>query len=230
MHSLAIIIPAAGLSTRYGVRHGKLLEQLAAKPVLRHSIAAFARRRDVRQIVIATPTTRHPIHTALRSSDWMTLTAGGANRAESVRNALHQVQTDIEWVAVHDAARPLVGQDLIDRTLQAALTHGAAVPALPVSLTVRRADGPLPAKSQGVIPRHNLFVMQTPQIMRRADLLAAFKSCPLPLDQITDDVQLLELAGKDVWLVPGDEANIKITTPLDLELAEARWSRQNSKA
>jgi len=62
--------------------------------------------------------------------------------------------------------------------------------------------------------------MQTPQIMRRIDLLSAFENCPLPLDQVTDDVQLLELSGIDVWLVPGDERNLKITTAMDLRIAE----------
>jgi 2-C-methyl-D-erythritol 4-phosphate cytidylyltransferase len=62
--------------------------------------------------------------------------------------------------------------------------------------------------------------MQTPQVMRRADLLAAFDSCPLPLDRVTDDAQLLELAGRDVWLVPGEERNLKITTAMDLRIAE----------
>jgi 2-C-methyl-D-erythritol 4-phosphate cytidylyltransferase len=123
------------------------------------------------------------------------------------------------WVAVHDAARPLVSQDLINRTLEAALQHGAAVPAMPVHLTIKQASGPLPARVTKTVPRNELWAMQTPQIARRAALLEAFERCPLPLEQITDDMQLLELAGHEVWLVQGEERNLKITTPIDLDLA-----------
>jgi 2-C-methyl-D-erythritol 4-phosphate cytidylyltransferase len=145
---------------------------------------------------------------------------GGACRAESVMRALQEIPKSIEWVAIHDAARPLVSQQLIDRTFAAAIEHGAAAPALPVSLTIKQAHGPLPARVQRTVARHELWAMQTPQIARRADLLEAFENCPLPLDQVTDDVQLLELQGKEVWLVPGEERNLKITTALDLKIAE----------
>ena len=70
------------------------------------------------------------------------------------------------------------------------------------------------------MPRHALWAMQTPQVMRRADLLDAYARCPVPLEQVTDDVQLLELAGHDVWLVPGEERNLKMTTAVDAHLAE----------
>jgi 2-C-methyl-D-erythritol 4-phosphate cytidylyltransferase len=148
------------------------------------------------------------------------LVAGGASRAQSVYNGLRAVPEGIEWVAVHDAARPLVSQELITRTLAAAEAHGAAVPALPVALTIKQADGPLPARVERTVPRSTLWAMQTPQIMRRADLLRAFENCPLALEAVTDDAQVLELAGRDVWLVPGEERNLKITTALDLRVAE----------
>jgi 2-C-methyl-D-erythritol 4-phosphate cytidylyltransferase len=130
------------------------------------------------------------------------------------------VPPEIQWIAVHDAARPLVSRELIDRTFAAARQYGAAVPAMPVSLTVKQADGPLPAKVQRTLPRHTLWAMQTPQAMRRADLLEAYARCPLPLDQVTDDVQLLEFIQKEVWLIPGEERNLKITSPADLRIAE----------
>ena len=121
---------------------------------------------------------------------------------------------------MHDAARPLVSQELITRTLAAAVERGAAVGALPVAQTVKEASGPLPAPAARTVPRAKLWTVQTPQIMRRAELLAAFESCPLPLEQVTDDLQLIELAGKPVWLVEGEERNIKVTTPTDLRIAE----------
>jgi len=215
-----VILPAAGKSVRFG--GGKLLAPLGGKPLLRHSVAAFARRADVQLIVVATQgdLARH-----VHASDSVTVCQGGSCRAESVFNALKCVPPEIEWVAVHDAARPLVSQELIDRTLAAAIQHGAAVPAVAVSQTIKQADGPLPAAVQKTVPREKLWAVQTPQIARRKDLLAAFEACPIPLAQVTDDVQLLELTGRPVWLVEGEQSNIKITTPMDLFLAEAIFSR-----
>jgi 2-C-methyl-D-erythritol 4-phosphate cytidylyltransferase len=219
MATFAVILPAAGLSTRFGGPRGKLAEQLAGQTVLQRSIDAFARRSDVETILIAT----RDVSVTL---DKVICCQGGTSRAQSVWNALKIVPRDIEWVAVHDAARPLVSQELIDRTFAAALERGAAVPAMPVALTIKQATGPLPAKVERTVPRDQLWSMQTPQVMRRDALLDAFERCPIPLDQITDDVQLLELAGHDVWLVPGEERNVKITTPMDLKLAELLLSEK----
>ena len=220
----AVLLPAAGRSQRYGGGRSKLLENLAGEPVVRHAVRAFLRRGDVAQVVIATPPEDQGVlkeglgeHAA---DDRIHFVAGGSHRAQSVRNALLGVEESVPWVAVHDAARPLVSQELIDRTFAAAVAHGAAVPALPVALTIKQATGPLPARVERTVPRHQLWAMQTPQVMGRAALLAAFENCPIPLDQVTDDVQLLELAGQEVWLVAGEERNLKITTPMDLRVAE----------
>ena len=139
-------------------------------------------------------------------------------------SGLKMIPDALEWVAVHDAARPLVSQELINRTLAAAIEHGAAVPALPVTLTIKQPP-PLPARVVRTVPRHDLWAMQTPQVMRRRALLDAFDRCPLPLEQVTDDVQLLELIGTEVWLVAGDERNLKITTPTDLIVARRCYRR-----
>jgi 2-C-methyl-D-erythritol 4-phosphate cytidylyltransferase len=210
MAQFAVIIPAAGRSTRFGTN--KLLETLDGVAVLDRTLRAFEQRSDVAQIIVAS---NDPL-----TAPKVTTCKGGSTRAESVLNALRAVPSNIEWVAVHDAARPLVSRALIDRTFAAALEHGAAVPAMPVHLTIKQAHGPLPAKVERTLPRQQLWAMQTPQVMRRAALLDAYERCPIPLDQVTDDAQLLELAGHDVWLVPGDEQNIKITKPVDLKLAE----------
>jgi 2-C-methyl-D-erythritol 4-phosphate cytidylyltransferase len=208
-----------------------LLEPLNRKPVIGHSVRAFLTRDDVGLVVLPT-NQRERIEPALADDGGQTdsrilFCDGGASRAESVLSALRQVPARFEWVAVHDAARPLVSQGLIDRTFAAARQHGAAVPAMPVTLTVKQAHGPLPARAERTIPRHTLWAMQTPQVMRRADLLAAYESCRLPLGEVTDDTQLLELAGRDVWLVDGEERNLKITTAADLRLAEM-WLEQHA--
>ncbi len=214
MPQFAVILPAAGSSIRYGGPRNKLFEDLRGKSVLERSVGAFRQRGDVALIVIPT---RGPLEPG---GERIQICAGGATRAHSVYNALREVPSGVEWVAVHDAARPLVSQGLIDRTLAAAVEHGAAVPAMPVHLTIKQATGPLPARVERTVPRQTLWAMQTPQIMRRAALLSAFERCPLPLEQVTDDVQLIELSGGEVWLVEGEERNLKITRGVDLVLAE----------
>ena len=224
MPRFAVILPAAGASTRFGARANKLLAALDDAPVLAMTLRAFLDRTDVERVVVATPP-GHPwpaAQTALRQAlddPRVRRCDGGPSRAHSVRSALSVVPPEVEWVAVHDAARPLVSAALIDRTLEAAARYGAAVPALPVVPTVKQADGPLPAKVRRTVPRRSLWGVQTPQVMRRAALEAAFAACPLPLEQVTDEAQLLELAGQDVWLVEGEERNLKVTTPHDLRVA-----------
>lgn len=218
---LAVILPAAGASTRFGGGRNKLLEPLNGRTVLSRSAGAFLARRDVTLLLIAT-SSESAMRGAmgdLANDPRVKFVPGGASRADSVRAALAHVPAEIEWVAVHDAARPLVSAELIDRVLLAAQQHGAAAPAMAVSLTIKEATGPLPAKVERTVPRSSLWAMQTPQIARRAALLGAMSNCPIPADQITDDMQVLELAGQAVWLVQGEEQNLKITTQLDLELA-----------
>jgi 2-C-methyl-D-erythritol 4-phosphate cytidylyltransferase len=220
--SLAVILPAAGRAVRFG--KNKLLESLAGEAVIARSAAPFLQRSDVLRVIIATDEIP-AIRDALGLLDYrVTFREGGSSRAHSVRSALAAVPEEVEWVAIHDAARPLVSGELIERTFDAARRHGAAVPALPVNLTIKHAVGPLPARVQRTVPRHQLWAMQTPQIMRRKDLERGFAQCQIPLEQVTDDVQLLELAGMPVWLVDGEERNIKITTPMDLKVAELFWS------
>jgi 2-C-methyl-D-erythritol 4-phosphate cytidylyltransferase len=223
---VAVILPAAGRSVRFGGGRDKLLELLDGTPVIARAVGAFLARRDIGAILLPT-NQRDRIEPTLtarkgRLDPRIRFCEGGASRAESVFNALRQVPDQFEWVAVHDAARPLVSAELIDRVFAAARQHGAAVPALPVTLTVKQASGPLPARVERTIPRQNLWAMQTPQVMRRADLLAAYATCSLPLADVTDDVQLLEIAGRDVWLVEGEERNMKVTTAPDLRVA-ALW-------
>jgi 2-C-methyl-D-erythritol 4-phosphate cytidylyltransferase len=219
MPSFAVIIPAAGSSTRFGGPRNKLLEPLAGRPVLARTVTAFLARPDVAQVIL--PTGLEELAQLLPADPRITICPGGQSRAHSVQNGLAAVTNSIEWVAVHDGARPLISQELIDRTLAVAVEHGAAVPALAVSLTIKQATGPLPARVERTVPRRDLWAMQTPQIMRRDALAQAFATCPIPLAQVTDDVQLIELAGGEVWLVPGDERNLKITTPIDLKVAES---------
>ena len=228
MPPFAVILPAAGASTRFGPQANKLFAPLRdGLPVIACTLEKFLARRDVALLVVATPaggfrsTDDHPALRRALDDPRVRQCPGGSSRADSVRHALAEIPASIEWVAVHDAARPLVPAAVIERVVEAAVRYGAAIPALPVVPTVKQADGPLPAKVQRTVPRRSLWAVQTPQVARRAALEAAYASCPVPLEQVTDEAQLLELAGQEVWLVPGDERNLKVTTPDDLHTARA---------
>src|SRR2546430_11748097 len=166
MLPLTVILPAAGSSTRFG--RNKLIEPLDGEPVILRAVKTFLDHPSVNVVVVAT---NDASIKNLVKIQRIIACPGGATRAESVRSALRAVSKQVEWVAIHDAARPLVSCDLIDRTFAAAIEHGAAVPALSVSLTIKQAAGPLPAKVQRTLARNELWAMQTPQIMRLADLL-----------------------------------------------------------
>ena len=221
-----LILPAAGGSSRFGTN--KLLASLAGEPVISRTLSAFLDHPSLGGVVIAASQPNAIRQACVRVLDRaeaqgvpVTFAPGGDCRADSVRNALRLAGTAVEWVAVDDAARPLVSRELIDAALAAGVRYGAATPALPMTLTIKETAGPLPAAVVRTLDRTMLWAIQTPQVARRADLLAAAEQCPVPLPQVTDDLQLLELAGQPTWLIPGDERNLKLTTAMDLPVAEA---------
>jgi len=226
MPSFSVIIPAAGVSQRFGGaanKQNKLFQMLGGKTVLGRAVDPFLSRNDVAEIMVVCSD-----ETAVRqalSSDGARISfcPGGPTRAHSVLCGIRALSRPVDYVAIHDAARPLLSQALTDQTLAAAEAHGAAAPALAMHLTIKEAQGPLPAPVRRTLPRQMLWALQTPQIIRRSALLQAFETCPIPLDQVTDDLQLIELAGGEVWLVNGDQQNIKITTPIDLAAARAMF-------
>lgn len=220
-----LILPAAGSSSRFGT--DKLLAPLGGEPVVARTLSAFLDHPSLAAVVIAAARPNaigqacgRAIERAEARGVAVAFVPGGATRAESVGNALAAAPADVEWVAVHDAARPLVTRGLIDRTLAAAVERGATTPALPVAATIKSADGPLPARVGRTVPRATLWAAQTPQVARRSVLLDALARCPIPLAEVTDDLQLLELVGVETWLVPGEERNLKLTTAVDLTIAE----------
>lgn len=218
MSKLAVLLPAAGSSTRFG--SDKLRADLQGKPVLWRTVNAFRSLKQIDLAGIVLATSNLTLLDLVDDRADLVRCDGGPTRAHTVWNALRTVDPSVEWVAIHDAARPLVSHGLIARVFAAAREHGAAAPAMPVSLTIKQAGDTLPSVVERTVPRKHLWAMQTPQVMRRVDLLEAFERCPISLDQVTDDVQLLELIGKPVILVPGEERNLKLTTVLDLKLAE----------
>ncbi len=217
MRDVGVILPAAGRSVRFG--SDKLRAVVGGRRVIDRTIDVFLGHAQVGTIVVVTNDSTLIDVDGYAEGVRIRVVTGGSNRAESVRCGLRALPESIEWALIHDAARPLLSVSLIDDVLRAARKYGAAAPAMPVALTVKRAVR-VPGPIEQTVPREHLWAMQTPQIARRADLLEAFDRCPIPTDQVTDDLQLLELIGRPSHLVPGDERNLKLTTPIDLQLAE----------
>ena len=142
---------------------------------------------------------------------------GGKDRAESVRNGLGMLSNKVKLVAVQDGARPLITWQVIDRTVRAAHTYGAAAPAIPVKDTIKTVQGGIAINTPD---RAQLKAVQTPQVFDLDLLKGALARAEKNGDQVTDDCSAVELLGMSVRIVEGDERNIKVTTPLDLKIAE----------
>lgn len=224
MARVAVIIPAAGRSVRFGGKEKKPFLALDGRPVWQRSAELFWNRDDVSKVyLVVAPEDRDLFRTryghliAFANAE---VVDGGAERFESVANALARVPADVELVAVHDAVRPLTTADLIDAVFAAAAKHGAAMLAVPASDTLKRVD-PTTNRVTETVPRAGLWQAQTPQVFRRDWLAEAYAKRAEFGTAITDDAQLVEAAGHPVYVVPGSPANFKITTPDDLELADA---------
>lgn len=214
---VAAIVPAAGRGERLGRATPKALVQIGGLTLVVHSVAALF-RAGIETVVIAAPL--DAIDEVRRKVPRAAVVAGGADRRESVRNALAAIPPDVDAVLVHDAARPFVPDDVVRRVLDALQSGAPAViPVVPLVDTVKRVDG------DGVvvetIDRSTLRAVQTPQGFRR-DVLAAAHSADRTYD-VTDDASLVEATGVPVQTVPGDERAFKVTTPWDLAVAELLW-------
>ena len=142
---------------------------------------------------------------------------GGSSRQESVDLGLGALSKDMKMAAIHDGARPLITMEVIDRTVRAAHTHNAAAPAIPVKDTIKVVEGRVVVNTPD---RSTLFAVQTPQVFDFDLLRGALKYAEETGAQVTDDCSAVELLGMKIKIVEGDERNLKVTTPLDLKIAE----------
>lgn len=221
MASFAVILPAAGKSSRYHDKnYKKPFAPLANKPVWLHSAEKFVGRADVKQtIVVISPEDREyfqfkfAANTTILGID---VVEGGAERAESVAKALARVKADVDFVCVHDAARPCLAEEWISNIFEVAEKTEAAIFAIPVSGTLKRVGAG--HKIEETVSRERLWEAQTPQVFRRQLLMEAHaKRGDFPA---TDNAQLVERIGHAVTIVPGSTLNLKISTREDLRLAE----------
>jgi 2-C-methyl-D-erythritol 4-phosphate cytidylyltransferase / 2-C-methyl-D-erythritol 2,4-cyclodiphosphate synthase len=220
MHVAAIVV-AAGKGERLGAdRPKQFLDLGGGKSMLDMSIEALQACPGVKQIIVAVPT---EYVSSLRATQDVMIVEGGARRQDSVTNAFTYVSAEAEIVVIHDAARPFVSPGLIQRTIEAAREHGAAVAAVAATDTVKQVSSATGEGSRHVratLPRDTIFLAQTPQTFRR-DVLAEALSAANDVI-VTDEAMLVERAGFPVHIVEGEPTNMKVTTREDLAQARAR--------
>lgn len=219
-----ILIVAGGRGTRMGGPQPKQFLELAGRPVLMHTLEAFDRWDASARLIVVLPEDQIDTWKRLCEAHVFSridrVVAGGETRFHSVRNGLDAVASD-GLIAVHDGVRPLVAPSVIAACFAAAADGGAAVPVVPMVESVREVDADGGSRP---VDRTRLRVVQTPQVFRADVLRAAYR---LPYDpRFTDDASVVEASGVAVRLVPGNRENIKLTTPMDLLLAEQLMRRE----
>ena len=221
MAKFAVILPAAGRSSRFkDDYYKKPFVPLAGRAVWLHSAERFLQRDDVVQVlVVIAPEDREDFHFKFGSNVavlGIDVVLGGAERFDSVAAALARLKPEVDFVCVHDAARPCLAEVWIDEVFRAAEKTGAAILAVPVANTLKRVGRD--RKIEETVARDGLWEAQTPQVFRRQLLVDAHaRRGDFPA---TDDAQVVERTGHAVTVVPGSPMNVKITTKEDLRLAE----------
>ena len=225
MSKFAVIFPAGGRSARFNGKEKKPFTNLDGRAVWLRSVETFVTRDDVCQcIIVVAPEdqeffrSRYGPNLAFMS---IQIASGGAERFESVSNALALVQPEADFVAIHDAVRPCITDEHISAVFHKAQDTGAAILGVPVADTLKRVDST--GKIEATPSRQGLWQAQTPQVFRRDWLVEAYaqRTGQMEVSPITDDAQLVEAAGHPVVVVEGSRLNIKITAQADLYLAEA---------
>lgn len=223
MSRFAVLLPAAGQSQRFGGKEKKPFVNLDGRAIWLRTAELFVNRDEVAQcLVIVSPEDLETFKRRFGANVAFLnigIVEGGSERFESVANALAQVQEDVDLIAIHDAVRPCVQPQDIDRVFAEAEKTGAAMLAEPVRATLKQVD-----KSNVIektISRENLWLAQTPQVFRKDWLTEAYEKRDQVQETITDDAQLVEALGHPVHVVESDASNLKITAPSDIALADA---------
>ena len=212
------VIVAAGTASRMG-GIDKVMAPLGGEPMILRTVRAFQSCEAVREIVIVTrPDLVIPITDLCHDfSKVRAVIVGGDSRQASVKLGLSALSEKVKLAAIHDGARPLVSNAVIDRSIRAAHTYSAAAPAIPVKDTIKVVQGGIVSTTPD---RATLRAVQTPQVFDIDLLKAALTRAEKQGDQVTDDCSAVELMGMSVRIVEGEERNIKVTTPMDLKIAE----------
>ena len=214
------VIVAAGTASRMG-GIDKVMAQLKGEPMIARTVRTFQECDAISEIVIVTREDLIiPITDLCRDMGALKVKAivrGGKSRQESVGLGLNALSDKVKLAAVHDGARPLISWEVIDRTVRAANSYGAAAPAIPVKDTIKVVAGGVVSSTP---ERKTLQAVQTPQVFDLDLLKGALKKAFEADAEITDDCSAVERLGMSVKIVEGDERNIKVTTPMDLKIAK----------
>jgi len=226
------VVPAAGQGTRLGSNTPKQFLTLGDRPLLAHSLQILASIETIQEIIIAIPDTdqeycRKEVLQYLSTPKVIRLVPGGARRQDSVRHALDALTNQPDFVLIHDAARPFLTTDMLDRAIQVAIQIGASVVALPMPDTVKYVNGS--GMIEHTVNREHLWLAQTPQVFRFDWLLKAHQWAHDQNLDVTDDAALVEQFGFPVSVVPGSSMNLKITRPEDLTLGEIIWKSRHKE-
>ena len=216
-HCGAVIV-AAGTASRMG-GIDKVMAELEGQPMILRTVKTFQTCDAIKEIVIVTrEDLLMPITNLCAGLDKVkAVVVGGSSRQESVERGLNALSDKVKLVAVQDGARPLITHAVIDRTVRAAHTYGAAAPGIPVKDTIKVVAGGVVSNTPD---RKTLQAVQTPQVFDLALLKAALKKAKDEEAEVTDDCSAVERMGMSIKMVEGDERNIKVTTPLDLAIAK----------
>lgn len=229
---VGVVLVAAGQGTRIGGPVPKQFRALAGQPVLLWSLRTFLGVPDIAHVVIVLPASdaaAPPAWLAPHLDARTAVVAGGAERHDSVERGTAALSADCITVLVHDAARPLIDRQTIDRVIAVARGGEGAVPALPMGDTVKQAGDGTPPAITRTVPRQQLWRAQTPQGFPRTMLETAQRQARADRLEPTDDAAQVEHSGGIVRLVPGTTENFKLTTEADFELAEAIVARRKSR-
>ena len=212
------VIVAAGSASRMG-GIDKVMANLGGEAMIVRTVRAFQNCDAIASIVIVTREDLiQPISGLCRDmKKVVAVVAGGSSRQESVHLGLNALPKGMKLAAVHDGARPLISWQVIDRVVRAANTYGAAAPAIPVKDTIKVVAGGLVKETPD---RATLQAVQTPQVFDFDLLRGALKKAEEDGTQVTDDCSAVERTGMRIKIVEGDERNLKVTTPMDLKIAE----------
>ncbi len=215
------VIVAAGTASRMG-GIDKVLAPLGVEPVLLHSVRAFQESALISEIVLVTREDLLSEAARLCREAGLdkvkTVVVGGATRTQSVLCGLNALSGQVQYAAIHDAARPLVSQEVISAAVLKGVDTGAAAPALPVKDTIKRAQDGVVVETP---ERAALYAVQTPQVFDLDFIRGALYKALSDGAELTDDCMAAERLGMKVHLTKGSEENFKITTPIDLALANA---------
>ena len=212
------VIVAAGTASRMG-GIDKVMASIGGEPMIVRTVRAFQNCDAIRQIVIVTRQDLIvPISDLCHGFDKVqAVMVGGSSRQESVQRGLDALGNQVKQAAIHDGARPLITYEVIDRTVRAAHSYGAAAPAIPVKDTIKTVEGGVVKNTPD---RSKLRAVQTPQVFDYDLLRGALTKAAADGAQVTDDCSAVERLGMSIKTVEGDERNIKITTPMDLKIAK----------